>query len=323
LSRALAFPAAFIRVSLFRVVRSRALAFEPAPRRKASFDAIEPVAKPFRAKGDAGVSTQTSDLALALATPRKGRAGRRNGRLAAAEPPALRDLALFSHLDEPTLSRLAPEAKVESVEDGGVIFRQGDPVSAIVVIVQGFVKVLRIAASGDETLIGIRSNGETVGEPPTNAGETFRVSAEAIGPTSVLKIPAARFLRLMKESPALYAAVVQDGKDKIAALVSEIESLKAQNADQRLASFILSLCPPGVEQCRFRLPYDKRLIAARLGVKQETLSRAFAKLRDHGVRTETRDILVDSVARLATLCDQLGRQKLPSEKPGSRREDAA
>ena len=72
----------------------------------------------------------------------------------------------------------------------------------------------------------------------------------------------------------------------------------------------------------------RRMIAARLGVKQETLSRAFAKLREHGVRTETRDVLVESVSRLADQCEQLGRQgRLPSERGESRaredREDAA
>lgn len=270
------------------------------------------------------MAIQTSDIALRLAEPRKGRAGRRNARAAVTEQPALRDLPLFSLVDEATRARLALEAKVESFEDGAVIFRQGDPVGAVVVILRGFVKVLRIASCGDETLIGIRTDGETVGDPLTILNETYGVSAEAVGPTSVLKIPAARFSRLMKESPSLCAAVVQDGKDKIAKLMTEIESLKSQNADQRLATFILSLCPPGEEQCRFRLPYDKRLIAAQLGVKQETLSRAFAKLREHGVRTETRDVLVESVSNLADQCEQLGRStRLPSEKTGRRtREDA-
>jgi CRP-like cAMP-binding protein len=101
---------------------------------------------------------------------------------------------------------------------------------------------------------------------------------------------------------------MRDSKDSIARLVGEIESLKSQNADQRLASFILSLCPPGEDRCRFRLPYDKRLIAARLGVKQETLSRAFAKLRAHGVRTETRNVHVESVSHLADQCDRLGQR---------------
>ncbi len=267
----------------------------------------------------------SSDIVLNVAAPRKSRSGRRNARAAITEPPSLRDLPLFSSVDDATLARLSIEAKVETYDDGAAIFRQGDPVSAVVVLLHGFVKILRMASCGDETLIGIRADGETVGEPPTEVVETHRISAEAIGPTSVLKIPAARFLRFMKESPPLCAAVVQDSKDKIAALVSEIESLKAQNADQRLAHFILSLCPPGEEQCRFRLPYDKRLIAAQLGVKQETLSRAFAKLREHGVRTETRDVLVESVSRLAEQCEQLGRPaRLPSERADAAgHEDAA
>jgi CRP-like cAMP-binding protein len=266
-----------------------------------------------------------ADIALSYAAPRKGRASRRSSRAALVEPPILRDLPLFAAVDDSTLARLTLEAKVETFEDGAVIFRQGDAVSAVVIILRGFVKVMRIASCGDETLIGIRTDGQTVGEPPSGSNETCRVSAESVGPTAVLKLPAARFARLMKESPALCAAVLQDAREQIAALVTEIESLKAQNADQRLANFILSLCPPGVEQCRFRLPYDKRLIAARLGVKQETLSRAFAKLRDHGVRTETRDVLIESVSRLADQCDQLGRQsRLPSERtPTAGREDAA
>jgi CRP-like cAMP-binding protein len=271
-----------------------------------------------------GVAVQT-DIGLSLSEPRKGRAARRGARAAVAEAPSLRDLRLFANVDNETLARLTLEAKVETFEDGAAIFRQGDPVSAVIVILHGFVKILRIASCGDETLIGISSDGETVGEPLASPNETCRVSAESIGRTAVLKFPAPRFIRLMKESPSLCMAVMQDGKDKIAGLVTEIESLKAQNADQRLANFILSLCPAGEEQCRFRLPYDKRLIAARLGVKQETLSRAFAKLREHGVRTETRDVLVESVSRLADQCDQLGRpSRLPSERgEPSARDDAA
>jgi CRP/FNR family transcriptional regulator, dissimilatory nitrate respiration regulator len=268
------------------------------------------------------VATQAGDGALRIVEQRKDRGNRGTSRATVAEPPILRDLRLFATVDDQTLARLALEAKVETFADGATIFRQGDLVNAVAIVLHGYVKVLRIASSGDETLVGISSEGETVGEPPSGPTETYRVSAEAIGPTSVLKFPALRFSRLMKESPPLCAAVMQDAKDKIAALVTEIESLKAQNADQRLARFILSLCPPGEDQCRFRLPYDKRLIAARLGVKQETLSRAFAKLREHGVRTETRDVLVESVARLADECDQLGRPaRLPSER--SSRQGAA
>lgn len=250
------------------------------------------------------MAAHTSDITFSLVrSPPKGR---RRARGASDDAPDLREIPIFANVEEATLARLAQDTKVEAFEDGAVIFRQGDPVSAVVVILRGFIKLMRIASTGEETLIAIRSDGETVGDPPTNAKEIYRLSAEAVGPTLILRLPATRFAALMSESPALGAAMTQDAKNKIAAFILEIEALKAQNSDQRLARFILSLCPPGEERCRFRLPYDKRLIANRLGVKQETLSRAFAKLREHGVRTETRDVLVESVSRLSEHCDKLG-----------------
>jgi CRP-like cAMP-binding protein len=231
-----------------------------------------------------------------------------------SEQTSLRELPIFKSLDEATLNRLALDAKFENVEDGAVIFRQGDPASTFVVVVQGFVRLLRIAASGDETVVRILSNGESVTVAPQGAGDLCCVSAEAVGSTCVLKIPAGRFARLTRESRELAEAVMRDARETINALIGEIELLKAYNADQRLARFILALCPSGEETCRIRLPYDKRLIAARLGVTQETLSRAFAKMRDIGVRTEAREVSIESASRLVAHCDSSGRSlRLPSE----------
>jgi CRP-like cAMP-binding protein len=228
------------------------------------------------------------------------------------EPPPLREVPLFASLDETLLQRLAHDAKVECYESGDVIFRQGDRTTSIVIVLHGFVKIMRIAPCGNETLIEICCNGQSVNESLTLGGEFYHVSAEAVGATSVLKISAARFALLLRESPALAVAVIREATNKICKLVTEIESLKAESADKRLARFILSLCPEGEDRCQFRLPYDKRLIAARLGVQQETLSRAFAKLRDHGVRTETRIVFVDSVSRLAAAYNDMETPKHPS-----------
>ncbi|MBI1868428.1 MAG: Crp/Fnr family transcriptional regulator [Methylocystis sp.] len=238
-----------------------------------------------------------------------------------SELPSLREMPLFASVDEQTLRRVTLDAKIETFEDGGVIFRQGDAATSIFLVLHGFVKLMRIAPCGDETLINICSDGESVYEALTPDGGSYCVSAEAVGTVSVLRLAAARFARVLTESPALAAAVISEATGKISVLIGEIESLKGQNADQRLARFILSLCPLGKESCSFRLPYDKRLIAARLGVKQETLSRAFAKLRELGVRTETRDVFVDSVTRLAAECEDLGKHaRLPSERRQQARE---
>ena len=49
------------------------------------------------------------------------------------------------------------------------------------------------------------------------------------------------------------------------------------------------------------LPYDKVLIAARLGLKPESLSRAFAKLRAVGVAVHAAHVAVNDVGKLRHL----------------------
>jgi hypothetical protein len=46
------------------------------------------------------------------------------------------------------------------------------------------------------------------------------------------------------------------------------------------------------------LPYDKALIAGRLGMQPESLSRAFARLKQIGVHIEQNIAIIDDVGRL-------------------------
>ena len=131
------FARAAIRVSLCQNGRASAAAFElTAPAKKLLHSGS--ASRRLSREGGCGASTVTSDIAPDLAAPRKGRAGRGVSRATTAEAPSLRDLPLFSMLDEATLARLTLEAKVESYSDGAVIFRQGDPVAAVVVILRGY-----------------------------------------------------------------------------------------------------------------------------------------------------------------------------------------
>ncbi|ARN81786.1 Crp/Fnr family transcriptional regulator [Methylocystis bryophila] len=210
----------------------------------------------------------------------------------------LRDFPFFANVDNAILQRLATEAKIETYEASAVLFRQGERVTALTFVLRGFVKLTRTAANGDETLISMRTEGASLNEAAARADETHHYSAEAVGPATALKIPAGRLARFMAENPSLALAALADAKRTVAELTGEIESLKAHSAEHRLMRFLISFCPPEEDRCHFRLPYDKRFVAARLGVTQETLSRSFARLRAYGVRTEARGIGIESVARL-------------------------
>jgi hypothetical protein len=51
------------------------------------------------------------------------------------------------------------------------------------------------------------------------------------------------------------------------------------------------------------LPYDKTLIAGRLGLQPEYLSRVFAKLRGLGVNVHASHVVVTDVSKLKRLAD--------------------
>jgi CRP-like cAMP-binding protein len=231
-----------------------------------------------------------------------------------SEPPPLREFPFFERVDEAILQRLAPEAKVETHQAGAVLFRQGERIIAMSFVVRGFVKLCRTAATGDETLIGLRTDRASLHEATLRGDETHLYSAETVGPATAMKIPAGRLARLMGEAPQLALAALADAKRTVAELTGEIESLKAISAEHRLVRYLISFCPPDEDQCRFRLPYDKRLVAARLGVTQETLSRSFARLRAYGVRTEARGIGIESVARLRAQFEEKARESRASTR---------
>jgi len=86
-------------------------------------------------------------------------------------------------------------------------------------------------------------------------------------------------------------------------LVQDIEHLKAQTGFQRVAAFLASLCPEGAGPHVITLPYDKTLIAGRLGFQPEYLSRVFAKLRRLGVNIHASHVVVTDVSKLKRLAD--------------------
>lgn len=56
--------------------------------------------------------------------------------------------------------------------------------------------------------------------------------------------------------------------------------------------------------CEVTLPFDEVLIAGRLEMKPESLSRAFAKLRDHGVTVRQYVACTGDVARLRSFVEE-------------------
>jgi CRP-like cAMP-binding protein len=181
------------------------------------------------------------------------------------------------------------------------LFRQGDPGSAFFIMVDGWVKLYRITPSGDEAVIHILTKGDSFAEAVAFTGANYPATAEAVSPARVIRIPADHVIRCIRESPDIALAMIASTSQHLHHLVQQVEQLKAKSGVQRVAEFLAALCPLDQGSCVIALPYDKVLIAARLGLKPESLSRAFARLRSVGVAVHASHVAVSDVARLRRL----------------------
>lgn len=211
-------------------------------------------------------------------------------RLFAAMPAALR---------EPLLDAAQPVPR----QRGEAIFHHGDTAHAIHIVAEGWVKLYRIAPNGTEAVVGVMTRGQSFGEPVALRRAPYPVSAEAVTDCRLIALPARAILDLLQNHPEAAIAILSATFLHLQGLVAQIEQLKARSGAQRVAEFLLELCPEGVESATVTLPYDKVLIAGRLGMKPESLSRAFARLREHGVRINQASAAIASVSRLRAMME--------------------
>jgi CRP-like cAMP-binding protein len=194
-----------------------------------------------------------------------------------------RQSLLFSAVPDALAQTLIDDARLRPFDRGATIFLQGEQANAIHIVAEGWVKLYRIAPSGSEAVVGVFTRGASFGEAVAFRKAQYPVAAEAVTDCTLIRIEADAFLRQIRGNPELAIAIISATYAHLHSLVAQVEALKAQTGAQRVAEFLLELASCTEGACVVVLPYDKVLIAGRLGMKPESLSRAFARLKDHGV----------------------------------------
>ncbi len=186
---------------------------------------------------------------------------------------------------------------------GETLFEQGDPADGFFCLIDGWAKLYRLREGGEEVVVAIFSAGETFAEVAMFLGGRYPASCEAVSPARILKIDAANLRRAVLEQPQLAFDMLAAASMRLRQLVDEIEQLKARSAPQRIADFFVKQANCAAGAARIALPYEKALIASRLGMKPESFSRALGKLGRFGVVVEGESVSISDVAKLAAFAE--------------------
>lgn len=214
------------------------------------------------------------------------------------------NLAFLSEIPPGQVAAVARHCWVLPARRGDTLARQGEPVPGLFIVAYGLVKLALRGPENDERVLRLVSAGQTFGESAALLGRACGYEALALVDAKLVVIPPVAIFSLLDREPRFGRSLVKMLAERMFELLAEVESVTMQRSAQRLASYLGSLVEPpnGDGLCTVRLPVTKTLVAARLGVKKETLSRLLRQLAAEGViAVIRRDIAILDRTRLAEM----------------------
>lgn len=178
----------------------------------------------------------------------------------------------------PVLDRMA---EVDLPPERFLCFR-GDAARRFFLVLEGDLALVRQSADGGELIVAILGPGELFGEDLALVDDPHHpVSARAIGPCYLASLDLGELRRLSKDEPDVVRKLARTIQRRNAILLEELERVTVQDAAERLIRFLES--PEATDGGTLRFP--KRVLASRLSMRPETLSRVLARLKDcHRIR---------------------------------------
>lgn len=211
-------------------------------------------------------------------------------------------LSMFSELNPAQVDRLAGQCRYRNIAKGEVLFQRGDPPHGFYHVVSGQVKLAFSSASGTEKVVEIIGPGHSFGEAVMFLDRPYPVFAEALAKSELVQISQAAVFGLLDDDPSFARALLAGMAIRLHTLVRDVESYSTRSATQRLIAYLLQElnagpCAGGGRE--LQLQASKQVIASRLNITPETLSRTLHLLTEQGiVVVEGRTIRILDLQRL-------------------------
>lgn len=223
-------------------------------------------------------------------------------RTALDKPALLKHVAPFDRLEAAALGQLAQQAREIELPRGATLFQKGEVGHGLFAVVFGQVKLAFPATNGNEKILNVLGPRNVLGECAVFHDGSCQFFAETLLDTLVLFIPREPVLAALDVHPAFARGMFDLLTQRARMLVREVESLSLKTSTQRVIDYLIELSPGGEGfggTVSLTLPTSKQVLAARLNLTPETLSRIFGELvRDGLIKVDGRQIVVCDLARL-------------------------
>lgn len=171
---------------------------------------------------------------------------------------------------------LRQQAKRLDAQAREPLFRIGDPVRCVYLVVSGEARLIRLARNGSEVILQ-RSRGGFLAEASLEA-RSYHCDAITTKPTTILMLPVAAFRAALEEDPIFRSAWQSQLTKEIRKLRAQCERLSLNSAADRISHYIESEGADGI----LTLNQSRKSWAAELGLSHEALYRTLRRMQSEG-----------------------------------------
>lgn len=194
----------------------------------------------------------------------------------------LRRNPLFAGLDGRSLARLLAGSLTHQLPRGAVLFEEGGRAEAVHVLLSGRVGLIATGGTDQLTVIESFGAGEVVVAPAAILGLPYLVGGQVTQDARIVFLPTELFRRELDQQPQLARAMVDALARHWRVLVELMKDLKLCDGRARLAHW-LARNAVGEEEATVQLVETKAVLARRLGMAPESLSRVLSGLETEGL----------------------------------------
>jgi CRP-like cAMP-binding protein len=196
-----------------------------------------------------------------------------------------RKIPLFLSFSREQLEQIEKNSRKSKLKAGELLFYHGQTANHFHLLIQGKIKLFRLSASGEEKVIEVIFPGQTFAEAVMFMNRTeYPVSASAVEDAEIHSFSSQTFMKILDQSPDVSKKMLGLMSQKLHAMLSEVDKLSLQKSSYRLAAYLITHIQEGEPgTCKVCLSFPKNVLASRLSIKPETLSRIFSDFSKKGL----------------------------------------
>jgi CRP-like cAMP-binding protein len=206
----------------------------------------------------------------------------------------------FASLSSHTVDRLWSSSAFELVPAKTVLFESDTVPNSLLVLGKGVVQIFQ-SGNGRETTLLIAKPLACLNTAFVLNGTRLPISARAIEPSSILSIPGVVVRRMFSTNETFRRHIVDDLTLTQSSMLGELVSLRTETTFERLKDWVVAAIREAEYANSIDLPYGKSLLASRLAMAPETLSRNLARLETSGVLMEERKLRITNLEKFRQL----------------------